>query len=106
MIRVEGLTFSYPGGLPPVFQNFDWNVAQGETWAILGPSGCGKTTLLYLLAGLRRPSQCRISVCGQPPHRTPPHTDLIPHPHRLLTWTPDRADVALGPSVRNHYGAD
>ncbi len=106
MIRVEGLTFSYPGGLLPVFQDFNWEVAQGETWAILGPSGCGKTTLLYLLAGLRRPSQGRVFVGDQPLERPRPHTGLILQDYGLLPWATVRANAALGLSVRNLYGAD
>src|SRR5512137_1022862 len=93
MIRVEGLSFSYPGGLPPVFQDFDWEVARSETWAILGPSGCGKTTLLYLLAGLRRPGQGRIFVGGQPLERPRPHTGLILQDYGLLPWATVRANA-------------
>jgi len=97
MIQVQALTFAYPG-LPPVFQ--------GETWAILGPSGCGKTTLLYLLAGLRRPAQGRIVVGGQPLERPRPHTGLILQDYGLLPWATVRANAALGLSVRNLYGPD
>jgi ABC-type nitrate/sulfonate/bicarbonate transport system ATPase subunit len=105
MIQVQELTFGYPG-LPPIFQAFDWQVAQGETWAILGASGCGKTTLLYLLAGLRRPVQGRIWVSGQPLERPRPRTGLILQDYGLLPWATVRANAALGLSVRNFYGPD
>jgi ABC-type Fe3+/spermidine/putrescine transport system ATPase subunit len=55
MIQVQGLNFAYPNGTI-VFDMFSWTVMRGEAWAVIGPSGCGKTTLLYLLAGLRRPT--------------------------------------------------
>ena len=42
-------------GPDEIYSRFDWTVAEGESWVVLGPSGCGKTTLVYLLAGLRRP---------------------------------------------------
>ncbi len=106
MIQVKELTFAYPGGQPPVFQDFSWEAAPGETWAILGPSGCGKTTLLYLLAGLRRPAQGRIVVGGQPLERPRPHTGLILQDYGLLPWATVRANAALGLSVRNLYGPD
>lgn len=32
---------------------------------IIGPSGCGKTTLLYLIAGLLRPTRGKVFICGQ-----------------------------------------
>lgn len=54
MIEIKDLTFAY-GGQPPIFENFNWRVPAGEAWSVIGPSGCGKTTLLYLIAGLRRP---------------------------------------------------
>src|SRR5262245_50996195 len=36
--------------------------AAGEVLGIVGPSGCGKSTLLELIAGLREPSEGRISI--------------------------------------------
>ena len=61
MIDIENMTFAY-GGRPPIFQGFNWNIPKGEAWSVIGPSGCGKTTLLYLLAGLRRPSTGQIII--------------------------------------------
>ena len=34
-----------------------FEVAQGETVALLGPSGCGKSTILAIIAGLEKPDQ-------------------------------------------------
>jgi len=64
MIQVQALTFSYPGGQPPVFQDFNWEVARGETWAILGTSGCGKTTLLKAMVGLLPPVSGSVRLLG------------------------------------------
>lgn len=115
MIAVEGLTFVYPsaeaskpGGRQPVpiFEAFDWKVAQGEAWAVLGPSGCGKTTLLYLLAGLRAPTQGQILIDGQPITRPRPHTGLILQDYGLLPWATVRQNAELGLRVRTFYGPD
>ncbi|HEY4693484.1 MAG TPA: ATP-binding cassette domain-containing protein, partial [Bellilinea sp.] len=54
MIELERLTFGYGRGTS-VFQDFTWQAARGEAWAVLGPSGCGKSTLLNILAGLVQP---------------------------------------------------
>src|SRR3989304_4336841 len=70
MINVRDLTFAYPDGTL-VFEGFNWHVGAGEAWAVLGPSGCGKTTLLYLLAGLRRPKGGGGWIGGGGPRRPP-----------------------------------
>ena len=55
-IRLDRLTYSYPGAAIPTLQNLDLTVAQGEAHALLGASGSGKTTLLNLLSGLLHPT--------------------------------------------------
>jgi NitT/TauT family transport system ATP-binding protein len=115
LIAVESLTFVYPnadaqqsgGGQPvPIFEAFDWRVARGEAWAVLGPSGCGKTTLLYLLAGLRFPTQGQILIDGEPMLRPRPHTGLILQDYGLLPWATVRQNAELGLRVRAFYGPD
>lgn len=105
MVSVENLTFTYPQS-PPIFEHFDWQAAQGETWAILGPSGCGKTTLLYLLAGLRFPDEGRVLINGQPVTRPRPHTGLILQDYGLLPWATVRENAMLGLRIREFYGPD
>jgi len=105
MIRLHFLTFGYPH-TPPLFQDFDWQVARGETWAILGPSGCGKTTLLYLLAGLRAPNAGTIQIDGEPLLRPRPRTGLILQDYGLLPWATVRQNAELGLRVRDFYGPD
>ncbi len=105
MIEVKGLTFRYPGGVP-VFDGFDWDVPQGESWAILGPSGCGKSTLLYLLAGLRKPETGQVWIAGQPLARPRPRTGLILQDFGLLPWGTVVENASLGLKVRRFYGPD
>ena len=42
----------------------DLSVRRGETVCVAGPSGSGKSTLLHLLAGLDRPTEGTIDLCG------------------------------------------
>ncbi len=105
MIDVQSLTFSYPRG-KPILQDFNWQVARGETWAILGASGCGKTTLLYLLAGLRSPTRGKIEIDGKPLLRPRPQTGLILQDYGLLPWATVRENAELGLRVREFYGED
>jgi ABC-type lipoprotein export system ATPase subunit len=61
-LRALGLRKDYgeAEGLVRAVDDFDVDVAFGETLAIMGPSGCGKSTLLQLLGGLDRPSSGQV----------------------------------------------
>lgn len=105
MIQTNSLTFAYPRSAP-LFQNFNWQVQRGETWAILGSSGCGKTTLLYLLAGLRTPTSGTVQIDGEQILRPRPRSGLILQDYGLLPWATVRENAGLGLRVRNFYGQD
>ncbi len=61
MIRAKDLAFGYPhGGFE--LRIGDFEVAGGESVAVVGPSGCGKTTLLHLLAGILTPASGSVRV--------------------------------------------
>lgn len=68
-ITLEGLTFSYGKNkdgddLPPLFNEVNVNIEQGETIGITGSGSSGKTTLLYLIMGVLMPSGGRVLVDG------------------------------------------
>lgn len=105
MIDVQSLTFTYPHAAP-IFQNFNWQVRRGETWAVLGSSGCGKTTLLYLLAGLLMPIAGQIVIDGVPLARPRPHTGLILQDYGLMPWATVRQNADIGLRLRKFYGPD
>ena len=48
LIRAEGISFAYPGGLE-LLGNLDLSLQRGMRIALLGPNGCGKSTLLKVL---------------------------------------------------------
>ncbi|RLI01100.1 ABC transporter ATP-binding protein [Candidatus Bathyarchaeota archaeon] len=52
VVKVEGLTYTYPGNIKPTLDNVYFKVRRGEFILICGPSGCGKTTLCRCLVGL------------------------------------------------------
>ncbi|HEY1831773.1 MAG TPA: ATP-binding cassette domain-containing protein [Acidimicrobiales bacterium] len=64
VLRTRGLRKDYgkEENLVRAVDEFDLDVAAGETLAIMGPSGCGKSTLLHLLGGLDRPSSGQICL--------------------------------------------
>ena len=49
----------------------DLRLPTGGCALLAGPNGAGKSTLLRLLAGIGRPTQGRVLVCGADPHRSP-----------------------------------
>src|SRR5690606_27773298 len=53
-----------PEGELTILDDVTFEVARGETAAIVGPSGAGKSTLLALLAGLDEPSSGRVWLNG------------------------------------------
>ncbi|WP_066583414.1 ABC transporter ATP-binding protein [Cellulomonas timonensis] len=63
-IRIEGLTFRYPGSERTVLDGVDLHLPAGASVALVGENGAGKSTLLKLLAGLYRPTSGRILIGG------------------------------------------
>ena len=63
-IRLENVSFTYPGGERPALNNLDLTIRPGERVALVGENGAGKTTLIKLLLGLYRPTAGRIVVDG------------------------------------------
>ena len=74
MIEIKNISFGYGGKFSSVFQDFSLSVESGRIYGLLGKNGTGKSTLLYLIAGLLRPSKGEISVQGLAPQRRLPET--------------------------------
>ncbi|MCB0531334.1 MAG: ABC transporter ATP-binding protein [Lewinellaceae bacterium] len=65
MLTATNLTKTYPtanGNQLTVLEDVSFELAQGDTFAIVGPSGSGKTTLLGLCAGLDRASSGSVEL--------------------------------------------
>jgi ATP-binding cassette, subfamily B, bacterial len=71
-IRVEGLSFSYPGSSRLVLEDVDLMLPAGAVVAVVGENGAGKSTLVKLLAQMYAPTAGRILVDSVPLERIAP----------------------------------
>jgi NitT/TauT family transport system ATP-binding protein len=83
-IAVENAGFRH--GSTSVFDRVSFTIAPAEHVAILGRSGVGKSTLLYLLAGIHRPSRGRIRIDGREVTASQRRPVLMFQRPALLPW--------------------
>ena len=62
MIRVNNLTFRYPGSSTPAARNLTFDISPGEIFGFLGPSGAGKSTTQKILIGLLKGYAGRVII--------------------------------------------
>ena len=63
-IRVQNITFKYPGAEFNAVEEISLDIAPGETVAIVGANGSGKSTLAKLLCGLYMPEKGNVIIGG------------------------------------------
>ncbi len=129
MIRLEGVSKTYPGTSEPAVEELTLDVPEGEVLVLVGPSGCGKSTTLRLINRMIEPTGGRIFFDGRDvtkvdpdelrrhigyviqqiglfPHRT--IADNVAVVPRMLGWDKDKTKarvdelldmVGLDPSV-------
>ena len=84
------LSFADNGRVLPVLEDVSLQVGAGASCAVIGPSGCGKTSLLFLLAGLLKPTAGTVRVADRS------RTGVILQHYGLLPWKSVAANIALG----------
>lgn len=88
VIRVRGLTFTYPKASMAAVRGMDFSVGRGEIFGFLGPSGAGKSTTQKLLIGLLRGYGGQAAVWGRNPR----------------DWGPDYYErIGVSFELPNHY---
>ncbi len=94
MIEVKGLGMTYPDGTEAL-RDVNFVIPGGASCSIIGPSGCGKTTLLFILAGILKPTKGQIVVDAGGGG-----VALILQDYGLFPWKTVYENVALGLQLR------
>jgi NitT/TauT family transport system ATP-binding protein len=92
-IAVENAGFRH--GSTTVFDRVSFTIAPAEHVAILGRSGVGKSSLLYLLAGIHRPTRGRILIDGREVMSSARRPVLMFQRPALLPWLSVHDNILL-----------
>jgi ATP-binding cassette subfamily F protein 3 len=81
VLRLDNVTFSYPGGL--ALEGVSWAVNHGHKLGLVGPNGAGKSTLLKLFTGELTPDDgMLVTARGVTTGYLP--QEVIPDPHKTV----------------------
>ncbi len=99
MLRAEGLVKSYGGRR--VVDGVSIEVRKGEVVGLLGPNGAGKTTTFYMIVGLIRPDEGKITLDDEDITHLPMHLRA----RAGLGYLPQEASVFRKLTVRENIEA-
>ena len=104
MIAAEKLSLIYEKENTRVeaLADITFNLRKGSSLSVIGPSGCGKSSLLFIIAGLIKPSTGRIAVEGGVPGGTNTDAALILQDYGLFPWKTVYENACLGLMVRGY----
>jgi ABC-type nitrate/sulfonate/bicarbonate transport system ATPase subunit len=97
-IAVAGISKSFASehGTLHVLDNISFEVADGETIAIVGPSGCGKSTLMNILAGFDRPDSGSVRIDGELLRKPGARGILISQQGSVFPWLTVQQNLMFG----------
>ena len=88
MIKVENLSYTYPGASEEILHTLNFEISEGEIFGFLGPSGAGKSTTQKVLYKILNDFSGNISVKGK----------------SLVDWGADYFEwIGVGFELPNHY---
>jgi len=102
MIHVQDVSHTYIQANTRVeaLADISLDIKTGSSTAIIGPSGCGKSSLLFILAGLLKPSAGKIFIKGHESMGRSQNTALILQDYGLFPWKTVIENAGLGLQVR------
>jgi ABC-2 type transport system ATP-binding protein len=95
-LRLEELSFSYPGAEQAVLRGLTLEIPAGGVFGLLGPNGAGKTTLVSILAGQRRAASGSAFVEGR--------VGLVPQEHAFYPMLTCRENLRFFGGVQGLQG--
>lgn len=98
MKRLEGhvvfdnVSFGYMGAQKKLFEDISLELKAGDSISVSGAAGCGKTTFMQLITGIVAPTEGKITVDGNEPHRVLPsllnsHVGYLPEEGTIFHGT-------------------
>ncbi|MCW8162464.1 ABC transporter ATP-binding protein [Stutzerimonas stutzeri] len=100
-LKVEGLSKRYQPSQPPVFENINFSLEQGEFVCVIGHSGCGKSTILNVLAGLEEPSSGGVVMAGKEIAGPSLDRGVVFQGHALMPWLTVEQNIAFAVKSRH-----
>ena len=102
MIHLNNVSVTYQtdAGDHNALAQVDLTLDTGSSCVVIGPTGCGKSSLLYLLAGLLKPTSGQVIVNGEPLVSVRLTTSLILQQHGLFPWKNAVENTSLGLTLR------
>ena len=103
-IRVDDVAKSFmtDDGALHVLDRITFEVADGETVAIVGPSGCGKSTLMNIIAGFDRPDRGLVSIDGAVQDKPNSRGILISQKGSVFPWLTVQQNLMFGLNGHAH----
>jgi ATP-binding cassette, subfamily B, bacterial PglK len=95
-IRLDEVSFIYPGTDRRVLDRFSITIPKNMSIGFIGPTGSGKSTLIDLLLGLYRPTSGRMLIDGKP--LTP---ELVPSWQATIGYVPQELFLIDDTIARN-----
>ena len=102
MIKIEDLSVYYKWKDQEIMalDRLSIDIKSGEIYTFIGPSGCGKSTLLYVLSGIKKEYEGRVSINGRDIDPKAQRIGLILQNYGLVPWKTVYQNAMLGRKIK------